>query len=196
MDVRGLVKSGFTIVELLIVIVVIGILAAITIIAYSGVQARATDTATLSALTSVNKAVLLYYAQYGEYPKTTALTNGRSDINCKVGTKQADWVPGLVPDFLPSLPASNVAKSAQNANDDCFLYASDGASYVLSAWRMVRSGPQTTADYRRLGFREGWTAAQGSPISYYCPNGTSHDYWDAYYKYSYTFSNITSCNEA
>ena len=37
-------QSGFTIVELLIVIVVIGILAAITIVAYNGVQARANDT--------------------------------------------------------------------------------------------------------------------------------------------------------
>ena len=35
------VKKGFTIVELLIVIVVIGILAAITIVAYNGVQTRA-----------------------------------------------------------------------------------------------------------------------------------------------------------
>ena len=34
-------RRGFTIVELLIVIVVIGILAAITIIAYNGVQVRA-----------------------------------------------------------------------------------------------------------------------------------------------------------
>jgi prepilin-type N-terminal cleavage/methylation domain-containing protein len=34
-------SSGFTIVELLIVIVVIGILAAISIVAYNGMQARA-----------------------------------------------------------------------------------------------------------------------------------------------------------
>ena len=34
-------RQGFTIVELLVVIVVIGVLAAITIVAYNGMQARA-----------------------------------------------------------------------------------------------------------------------------------------------------------
>lgn len=37
-------KSGFTIVELLIVIVVIGTLAAISIVAYNGIQDRARNT--------------------------------------------------------------------------------------------------------------------------------------------------------
>ena len=43
-------KKGFTIVELLIVIVVIGILAAITIVAFNGVQDRARDTAIRGAV--------------------------------------------------------------------------------------------------------------------------------------------------
>ena len=36
-------KSGFTIVELLIVVVVIAILAAISIVAYAGIQNRANE---------------------------------------------------------------------------------------------------------------------------------------------------------
>ncbi len=43
-------QKGFTIVELLIVIVVIGILAAITIVAFNGVQARAENNKTVSAV--------------------------------------------------------------------------------------------------------------------------------------------------
>lgn len=42
--------TGFTIVELLIVIVIIGILAAITVVAYNGIQNRANDTAIQSDL--------------------------------------------------------------------------------------------------------------------------------------------------
>lgn len=64
-------QKGFTIVELLIVIVVIGILAAITIVAYNGIQTRAKDATRLSDIQSINKAILAYYAVNGTYPEET-----------------------------------------------------------------------------------------------------------------------------
>jgi prepilin-type N-terminal cleavage/methylation domain-containing protein len=53
-------KQGFTIVELLIVIVVIGILAAITIVAYNGIQDRARTSAVSSALSQAAKKLAVY----------------------------------------------------------------------------------------------------------------------------------------
>lgn len=50
--------AGFTIVELLIVIVVIAILAAITIVAYTGIQNRADEAAVQSAASQAGKTVL------------------------------------------------------------------------------------------------------------------------------------------
>ena len=65
-------SRGFTIVELLVVIVVIGILAAITIVAYNGVQQRANNTARISAAKSIQGMILAYKATYGTYPLTGA----------------------------------------------------------------------------------------------------------------------------
>jgi len=51
-------KNGFTIVELLIVIVVIAILAAISIVAYNGVTARAQESKMKSDINQIHKAIL------------------------------------------------------------------------------------------------------------------------------------------
>jgi prepilin-type N-terminal cleavage/methylation domain-containing protein len=49
--------NGFTIVELLVVVIVIGILAAITIIAYSSIQGKAQSTKMTSDLSELSKAI-------------------------------------------------------------------------------------------------------------------------------------------
>jgi len=63
---------GFTIVELLIVIVVIAILAAITIVAYNGIQQRARNSERVSEMASIERYVKLYVADNGAPPTTTS----------------------------------------------------------------------------------------------------------------------------
>lgn len=65
-------QSGFTIVELLIVIVVIGILAAIVIVAFNGARTSAENSKTTQAVTQYVKALRLYATQNDQYPTTGA----------------------------------------------------------------------------------------------------------------------------
>ena len=70
---------GFTIVELLIVIVVIGILAAITTVAYNGVRDRARISAASSRLTQVNKKISVWQVDNPGVAPTTLAEIGVSN---------------------------------------------------------------------------------------------------------------------
>lgn len=61
-------RAGFTIVELLIVIVVIAILAVISIVVYNGIQNRAADSAVQSDLRNMGSVLMNYNVLNGRYP--------------------------------------------------------------------------------------------------------------------------------
>ena len=77
-------EHGFTIVELLVVIVVIGILAAITVVSYVGITAKANATKALANASSVQSVVEAYNADpptgvFG-YPTFATINNGNIKI--------------------------------------------------------------------------------------------------------------------
>ena len=78
MRVKHTKQTGFTIVELLIVIVVIGILAAITIVAYNGVQNKASDVSVQSDLSDLSKKIELFAIDNDRYPRGPADFNALS----------------------------------------------------------------------------------------------------------------------
>ncbi len=76
-------QKGFTIVELLIVVVVIAILAAISIAAYNGIQNRAKVSGLVSDLAQITKAVETYKvtSATSQYPASLSVVNGVNASN-------------------------------------------------------------------------------------------------------------------
>lgn len=74
-------RPGFTIVELLIVVVVIAILAAITIVAYNGITGRAKSSAAQTAAETASKKVLVYMTTNADQAPPDLATAGITDSN-------------------------------------------------------------------------------------------------------------------
>lgn len=68
-------QKGFTIVELLIVIVVIGILATLVIVTFSGIQQKARNTKRQTDINAIDSTVEAYFAQNGYYPTLTNMND-------------------------------------------------------------------------------------------------------------------------
>lgn len=129
-------QRGFTIVELLIVVVVIAILAAITIVSYNGITERSRFSTMRSDLASLNKAILMYHADNGAYPITPATATSCSGNWCGFDQGTGDnFIPGLSPKYISVTPQL----SADKGNNDTYLYRSpDGVNYKLI--RLLQSG--------------------------------------------------------
>lgn len=149
--------SGFTIVELLIVIVVIAVLAAITIVAFNGVQQRANNTQTIQAMKEFVNAFNLYAQDNGNYPQLTGcLGEGYPAPNnrCLSQSGAAECFgmgaatslvvnDALKPYMNNQVP--NISKQAIPCGTTTYIggYASyDSANRTMRVW-MVLSGDQT-----------------------------------------------------
>jgi prepilin-type N-terminal cleavage/methylation domain-containing protein len=81
-------RRGFTIVELVVVIVVIGILAAISITSYTKTQVKARDTERESDIAAIQSGMETYYEKNGVYPNQQQL-NTPGFLTATVGVAQA-----------------------------------------------------------------------------------------------------------
>lgn len=82
-------QSGFTIVELLIVIVIIGILATLVIVTFSGVQQKARDSERKTDINAIAGQLEAVYANKGAYPSLAQINDSawRSSNEFRIDTK-------------------------------------------------------------------------------------------------------------
>ena len=128
---RHKLNYGFTIVELLIVIVIIGILAAITIVSYRGITAKANESTIKADLANAKKQIELYKADHGSYP-----TGLDSTTKCLTGTT------GPSPDTRYCLKASS---------SGAYTLTGDGTTYALTLDQSTLTYHITEKDGPTLG---------------------------------------------
>lgn len=72
--------QGFTIIELLVVIVVLAVLMSVTVAAYGGIQQRSKNAAILTQVNQWAKILSLYKVEKGSYPLSSYSCVG-NDVN-------------------------------------------------------------------------------------------------------------------
>ncbi len=135
---------GFTLVELLVTISIIGILASIVYANFGGARASARDDIRKSALKEVQLSLELYKAQNGQYPAAGcgAGTSNYAGPSRTTGTACADYIAGLVPDFIAALPVD----PSNETGDPGFSYRSNGTDYKLMSFNAVEVKTVTVND--------------------------------------------------
>lgn len=135
-------QRGFTIVELLIVIVVIGILAALVVTTFTGIQQKARNTERQTDIKAIHGQIEAYYAQNGSYP---ALGTSGSNDGINDATWRATNMKGLDADALkdPKGTTQELAATSSatqygyaplSATDGaCTTAANDCVKYTLTA---------------------------------------------------------------
>jgi prepilin-type N-terminal cleavage/methylation domain-containing protein len=128
-------NPGFTIVELLIVIVVIAILATMSIVAYNGIQSRAKNTQTETAAAWYRKTLIAYALENGSYPNSNTSSCLGESSAYPDGT--CFGASGYNAAFITDLKTWLKSSTVQSPNTDCLPMYSGcrrALAYTPSTW--------------------------------------------------------------
>jgi prepilin-type N-terminal cleavage/methylation domain-containing protein len=146
-------RPGFTLVELLVVVSIIGFLATLAMVSVSVSAKKARDARRRTDLRQIQKAVELYNDENQSYPNTSGNWYGTcSSYGSKGVTGSGGYVPDLAPTYIPILPvdprpyAKPGGPPCSSLSQGCYIYRSDGASYKVAASCGVEAGYPNSND--------------------------------------------------
>ena len=161
-------NQGFTIVELLIVVVVIAILAAITIVSYNGITSRANASSAASNVETVQKIAEGFNADGSRYPGSiTEFKSGYTDANITTAasklpagitilrTAPSGTTTGTAPVTVTNISAASSGLTASNGTSNVMVLitgtTANSTGGVIVTWDYTANTIQGVAKYTYYG---------------------------------------------
>jgi prepilin-type N-terminal cleavage/methylation domain-containing protein/uncharacterized delta-60 repeat protein len=163
-------RSGFTITELLVVIIVISILAAITMVAYSGITRNATISSMQSDLSGGAKKLKMYLIENGSFPTSMDETPSGSRIYCPTPAGANYCIKASPNNILTyeSLDSKKFTLTATNGSLSYFITENSGpvADAALDSYVMAWGGTGTEDGFSVVQTSDGGYATIGQTDSF------------------------------
>jgi len=173
--------SGFTIVEVLVVVAVIGILTTVGFVSYTSIQSNTRDSQKSSRITLLAEALEKYYDQNGEYPGCTAMSASPATI-------ETSTLKGIDANILATPTAVSGTNSILpscadlTSDTDNFAYVGDGSAGCLTGTACLQftlkydeesTGNIISVTSRRTVVSGGAIAAPAAPTTTVTSDGTN-----------------------
>ena len=154
-------SRGFTLVELMVVISIIGLLSSVILASLNITRYRAYDSRRFSDLRNVESAINAYFADNGVYPTTGSAWQSVCGSPFTV-TAQNVVVPSIVAGkYIASIPVGPQMVAASLY--DCYVYKSNGTDYKFMDYGPTYVGGKTPSGTLNDPGRSGAAWAVYSP---------------------------------
>lgn len=132
-------RAGFSLMELMIVLLILVTIAGIAVPRFSSVSDRSNDARRISDMVAVEKALEMYKADHGTYPKVKSWQGDAPNYGGH-GYDKNGYIPGLVPDYIQRLPRDPDPEYPDGSKG--YLYRSNGQDFKFIAHKTPTSFPK------------------------------------------------------